>query len=58
MTNTMPFVLYHKMRCQLGIFLPHKILDLFAQVSHDENKFVDTRLHQLIDDDGKDSLSS
>ena len=45
MADALSFVLIHKMRGQLRIFLADKVLDLFSQIAYNKDKFVDSGLH-------------
>lgn len=48
MTYSKAFALLNKMTVEVGIFILHIILDLFAQVTDDENEIFYTCFMQLV----------
>ena len=48
MTSSFSFILVNKMTIKIRVFCFYIILDLFAQITNNKNKFVDAGFMQLI----------
>ena len=55
--DALPLVLNYKMSRQLGIFLLDKVLDLFTKIAYNKDKLGDSGFHQLIYNNGENSLT-